>query len=503
MSTAAGRIEVTGNSAHAVSFLASMRGEAACIVVSAVCFFLALRWIDLWPIALVAPMPMLAVAFAAPTRRAAALCAFLPAFLGNFGQYSTEADFLSVPMFIVAAATLALMLCALVMVARRAARRWDNFAAALVFPILYAALGFLFARLNYNGTWASPAYRMDKFLPLLQLASITGIWGVIFAMSIPASALAYAWYRAENAMSWRMPTTVALTIFVGAVGFGAIRIAMAGHPASVRVAMIASDRDMKFSRTTDASKASELLSFYTSQIPQAAAQGAQVVVMPEKIVGVTSDDRDALTKILAEAARASHVWIVAGMNELGHPHYNAAWIFAPDGTMRGEYDKHYFVMGFENGFDRGASIYTVDAPWGKTGVAICKDLDYPWFIRAYGESGARLLLAPAWDWEGPNAVMHERMSVARGVENGFAMARAAKTGYVTAHDAYGATLASSSTFESDPALAIADVPIGPGPTLYTRYGDWFGWLCIIASMFIIIATAIRRADAAARRTEVI
>jgi apolipoprotein N-acyltransferase len=87
--------------------------------------------------------------------------------------------------------------------------------------------------------------------------------------------------------------------------------------------------------------------------------------------------------------------------------------------------------------------------------------------------------------------MHERMSVARGVENGFAMARAAKTGFVTAHDAYGATLASSSTFDADPAMVVADVPIGSGPTLYTRYGDWFGWFCIGASLVILMLVLLR------------
>lgn len=71
------------------------------------------------------------------------------------------------------------------------------------------------------------------------------------------------------------------------------------------------------------------------------------------------------------------------------------------------------------------------------------------------------------------------------------MARAAKTGFVTAHDAYGATLASSSTFDADPAMVVANVPIGPGPTLYTRYGDWFGWLCIAASIVILLAVLLR------------
>jgi apolipoprotein N-acyltransferase len=106
----------------------------------------------------------------------------------------------------------------------------------------------------------------------------------------------------------------------------------------------------------------------------------------------------------------------------------------------------------------------IDAPWGKTGVAICKDLDYPWFIRTYGARNVTLMLVPAWDWKEPNAVIHERMALVRGVENGFAMARSAKTGFVTAHDAFGRTLMSNSTFAEDPAMVVADVPLGPGIT---------------------------------------
>jgi apolipoprotein N-acyltransferase len=132
------------------------------------------------------------------------------------------------------------------------------------------------------------------------------------------------------------------------------------------------------------------------------------------------------------------------------------------------------------------------------GVAICKDLDYPWFIREYGARNVGLMLVPAWDWEGPNAVMHERMALVRGVENGFAIARSAKTGFVTAHDAYGRTLASSSTFAEDPVTVVADVPIGPGSTLYSEFGDWFGWLCLLASLVILAMVFILRAPRSTR-----
>lgn len=472
-------------------FLASNVGAMVCIAVSSVCYFLAIRFIDWWPIALAAPLPMLAATFAAPTKMRARLCAFVPLFLGGFGEWASEYFFLSIPGFIAVTALLALMIGALALIARRAALQWNGAAASLVFPVLYAALNFVLGRALYDGTWGNPAYREATFLPLLQMASLAGLAGVVFTMALPASGLALSWYRAEIGKPWRIAASVPLAIFAAVLFFGAMRMLSSTHTVNVRVAMLASDHELRYSRTTEESKAAELLSFYANQIPKAAAQGAQVVVLPEKIVGVTPADRDALIKVLSAAASSSHLWLVAGVNEIGPHHLNTAWIFSPDGALAGEYHKHYFVRGFEAGYQRGDHIYTVEAPWGRTGVAICKDLDYPPFIRAYGEHAATLMFVPAWDWIGPNADEHERMALVRGVENGFAIARSAKEGFVTAHDAYGRTLASSSTFATDPAMVVADLPVGPGPTFYTRFGDWFGWLCVAASLLILTMILFR------------
>lgn len=474
-------------------FLGGPLGSGICVAVSAVCYFVAVRFIELWPFALLAPLPLLAAAFAAPSRKLAMSCAFVPIFAGNFGRWNAESFFLPLPAFVAIAAVSALVVGGLVLIARAAARQWINAAAAaLVFPVLYAALSFAFSRTAYDGTWDNPAYRMSGLLPLLQIASVTGIWGIAFAMTLPASGIALAWYRAESARPWRAAAGVPLAIFGGVLLFGVARLAMAPRTPSVRVAMIASDRKLAYSRTTDQSKAADLLSFYASQVPRAAAQGARVVVLPEKIVGVTSEDRSALVKLLSAAASSSHVWLIAGVNEIGRtPKVNAAWILSPEGALVGEYHKHYFVRGFEDGYQAGDRIYAISAPWGRTGVAICKDLDYPWFIRGYGEAGVRLILVPAWDWQGPNAVIHERMALVRGVENGFALARSAKTGFVTAHDAFGRTLASNSTFAEDPAMAVADVPLGPGATIYSRFGDWFGWLCVAVSLGILVIVLVR------------
>jgi apolipoprotein N-acyltransferase len=31
-------------------------------------------------------------------------------------------------------------------------------------------------------------------------------------------------------------------------------------------------------------------------------------------------------------------------------------------------------------------------------------------------------------------------------------------------------------------VVVADVPVGPGKTLYARFGDWFAWLCGLVAL---------------------
>lgn len=66
----------------------------------------------------------------------------------------------------------------------------------------------------------------------------------------------------------------------------------------------------------------------------------------------------------------------------------------------------------------------------------------------------------------------------RGVENGFAIVRAADEGLLTVSDAEGRLIAQKTAASSGMTVLIASLPLGPGPTLYTRIGDAFAW-CVI------------------------
>src|SRR6185295_7780778 len=78
---------------------------------------------------------------------------------------------------------------------RLAAPRLGGLGATLIFPLALVAAEFLPSRLTSAGSWGSVAYSQYGFLPLMQVAAITGIWGITFAMGWCASTAELVWSR--------------------------------------------------------------------------------------------------------------------------------------------------------------------------------------------------------------------------------------------------------------------------------------------------------------------
>ena len=65
---------------------------------------------------------------------------------------------------------------------RVTATRLTGIAATLVFPLALTAVEFLRARLTPAATWGSIAYSQYGFAPVMQVASVAGIWGITFLL---------------------------------------------------------------------------------------------------------------------------------------------------------------------------------------------------------------------------------------------------------------------------------------------------------------------------------
>ena len=280
------------------------------------------------------------------------------------------------------------------------------------------------------------------------------------------------------------------------LGYGAWRLRDTSGPPGVRVGLAATDRGLpEAAITTDASTALGAARAYAERIARLSAEGAEIVVLPEKMVGVTPESAAAVTSVLGDAARAARVTVVAGLSRNAvEPRHNVALVFSPAGELIAEYEKHHPVPIIESDYARGERPTFFPGPGGQWGVAICKDLDFPAWSRVYGRRGVRFLAVPAWDFV-EDGRLHSRMAVARGVENGFTIARSAQRGLVTLSDSYGRILGEQSS-AADP-LMVLEAPPGAGTTFYARFGDWFGWANVLFASVLLIGSFTRRARATA------
>jgi apolipoprotein N-acyltransferase len=469
-----------------VTALRRVGAPIAAVAFGAMCFHLSTGLGVVWPLAWLAPLGVLAVAF---TRswRVAALVGFAAHFLGSLGLVAYLGGLVPLPIVLGILTATSLTFAAAVLLARLALLRLPPSMAVLAFPCAWTSIEFLTALLSPHGTFLNLAYSQVDVLPVLQLASVTGLWGVSFLVALVPSALAVAAVR-------RAPLALAAPAIavVLALGFGFWRLTTPPSGAPVRVGLAASDVDVgTVFETRDPALAASVTSGYASRVARLASQGVAVVVLPEKMVGVTPADADSVVATLAGAARAARVTLVAGLNRVATaPPRNVALVYAPDGSVRAEYDKRHLLPGPETGYRVGAVPGLFEAPGARWGVAICKDMDFPSWSRAYGRAGVQILAVPAWDFV-VDGRLHSRMAVVRAVENGFALVRSAMEGSLLVTDAYGRVLAEDRTDGKPEALLVASVPPGPGATFYARTGDWFGWLSVAALGAIVAASAVR------------
>ena len=456
------------------------------VLLAGAMWFLSTGMHHVWLLAWLAPLPLLLVLPQLSAARAA-LAAFVAAALGATSFVLAYRDL--PPALVAGLIPLVALPFTLVALAWRVVARDCHPAVAVVgYAALVTAMEHLLSRLSPHGTFGSLAYSQGDVPVVLQLASVTGVAGITFLLSLVPAALAVAWCQRREARTAATALALGGVPLALALGFGLVRLAAPATGVPVAVGLAASDPGAgPHSELDDSAAALSVVRAYVRRVGALADRGARVVVLPEKFVGVTPAYDAAARALLRDAARAHAVTIVAGLNLLGgRERRNVALVFGPGGNQVLEYDKQHLVPGLEAGYRPGTVTGLVAGAAVPTGVAICKDLDFSGLGRAYAAAGVGLLLVPAWDFV-RDGWLHSRMAVVRGVEGGYAVARSAEDGLLTVSDARGRVLAERASGDSAEVLLAAVVPVGRGGTLYSRGGDWFAWLSLVAAACAVAA----------------
>ena len=388
---------------------------------------------------------------------------------------------------------------------RLLAPRLGNFAATLIFPLGVTALDFLAMSGNPLGSFGAQAYSQSGSLTLLQLLSVTGMWGITFVVSWLATVVNYAWERSFSWREIRRGLAIYAAVMLVVLAYGNVRLAFfQPQPGTVRVAGLTAvdfrkEQDVLFqTRATDweafRELAAERYDPYFEGTRREAQAGAEIVVWPEAALQVAAEDEDALIARGQEVSREQGIylamsWFTMYKEEEGRRNQIKLIVTDPDGEVAMRHVKYGGAM--IEGLDPGDGVLrTAETPYGTLSGVICWDTDFPTVVNQAGRNGTDILLSPSLDFRAVDP-MHAQMAVFRAVENGVSVFRQSDNALSIATDPYGRTLAAMDHFTASERVMVAQVPTHGVFTVYSVIGDLFGWLAVLGFLAMVVWGVVR------------
>ena len=456
------------------------------IVAAAVMFYFGNGLDPWWPLMWFAPLPVLLFALRSKWW-ATAVTAAAAMMLGSLNMWNYLIHTLGAPRYAWAVIFLimSVIFVAGVLLFRGLVLRGALWSGLLALPALWVTSEYVRNVTSPHGSAGSLAYSQLKFLPFLQLASITGPWGMTFVLLLFPAAIAIGLHLRQTSPKRALQITVAGVAVVAAVlVFGAVRLTIS-QTQMVKVGLITSDEKGNDTVIGPGADTERLFRAYAGQAEKLASDGAQAIVMPEKL-GVTLEGKSSGTDaVLQSVADQTGATIVAGVVHVDAlAKYNEARIYVPGSAVQ-RYDKQHMLPPFESNLKPGTSLTMLPRSQQKWGVAICKDMDFASPTRRYGQAGAGLLLVPAWDFV-VDGTWHGHIALMRGVEGGLSIARAAKNGFLTVSDDRGRIVGEVSSSSAPFPTLLVNVPGAHSWTVYQALGDWFPWVAISLMAFAIV-----------------
>jgi len=454
------------------------------VAISSAAFYLSLGlepwWWPIWLAAL--PILWITPRISWPVAAAVAMAARLIGGLSMWGYHQR----LQFPLWLRLEVLLApsLAFCAGVLLFRGFLRRGKPWFAILAFPAAMVTYEYLISLVF--GTFEITGYTQLKNLPVLQLGSLTGLWGISFAVMLFPSMIA-AILLSQRKMRLQLMIAFAI-IFGGVLMYGGWRLLTTPRaPHTIAVGLVASDLPKNFFPQNDA-EAMRLMRDYAEQVKLLSQRGAKIVVLPEMTALVRDSISGQMDELFQETARAASVQVVVGvLHVTPNNAFNEARLYSDMGALKAVYRKHHLVPVIEGRTSPGDDISVVPQAVGTIGLEICRDMDYSDPARRYGKAKAGLVLVPAWDFD-VDRLWHGHMAIMRAVEDGFTLVRVAKAGLLTVSDDRGHVLAEAVTTPKEPfTTLLTTAPVRHDVTLYQSWGDWFAWinLVIFACLFAV------------------
>ena len=403
-------------------------------------------------------------------------------------------------------------------------------------PAAWVVLEWIRAHALTGFGWNLLGYSQSFNLPVIQIADMSGVYGVSFII-VMVNAAVYMFikeYKRDN--DAYVPVALAVITLLVVLGYGIFRLNNAFTGEKLRVAIVQGSipQDKKWDkRFTDM-----ILSRYEDLTKKAALEKAELVIWPETSIPGFVENEEELSSRVKGLVKDINTPLLAGApryedSQEGISYYNSAFFFLKDGSVGAHYDKMHLVpfgeyVPLKNLFffvHKFAPRPIGDFAAGKDFTVFkfllergAKDNNFRWKMvkrvgfsslicfedifpdlarQSAGRSIDFLLNITNDGWFGHSsaAYQHAEASVFRAVENRINVLRAANTGLSCFIDQKGRITGRVTDGVNDlfvPGFKVGTIILSRTRTVYTVYGDMFAYACMIfTALYSVIA--LRRA----------
>lgn len=394
----------------------------------------------------------------------------------------------------------------------------------------WVATEMVLARLLGGFPWDLLGVSQYRLTPLIQLASITGVYGISFLVVWISLSLLSA-----GLMIIRKPTTRSVwmvelflpLLVIGVVFHIGLRRLLRPEPPSraTRFVLVQPSipQTLIWNPDNDDRRFQDLLQL----TEQALAQPADVLIWPESAIPKMIRASGGTLHAVSELARRHHVWMIIGSDDAeparnpvrpgDADYFNACFLVSPDGKLVDRYIKRNLVIfgeyvplqewlpflrhltPIQGGFTAGeqsvlfelSDLNLIAAP------LICFEDIFPQLARSDARAGVDFLVNLTNDgWFGHSSAQwqHAATALFRAVENGVPLIRCSNNGLTCWIDSRGRLrdiLKDVSGTVYGPGFLSVSVPAPDpdnrrGATFYGRHGDWFGWATVVTTGLMLV-----------------
>lgn len=388
--------------------------------------------------------------------------------------------------------------------------------AAIAAPVLWTLLEFVKSHILTGFPWENLGYSQYHLLPVIQIADVTGVYGVTFLI-VMINALLFD--MAASSSRRGLKTAVGLVAIGAVIVYGLVRIEqvkadMSRLPAQP-VSLVQGNVDQSVKWNPQFQQ--KTMDDYASLTLASATTGNRLIVWPETAVPFFFQDVDAFHRTIVGLAQRTNSWLLFGSPSYqkdgrgGITLFNSAYLLPPAGGQPAKYDKMHLVPYGEyvplrkifpfisklvegvGDFGTGTGYVPLAMDDHKIGILICYEGIFPEAGLTYQKNGSDLLVNitnDAWFGRTSAPYQHLSMTVFRAVENRLYLVRAANTGITAFIDPLGAIVSQTGLFEK--VSLSGTIRFMKGVTLYGIWGDAFVGACGVAFAVMVIMAVMRR-----------